>query len=88
MKTGVRVQMEYVGFVAKLTGRKEELIVLEEDFDLQALLRMVLNRRQPLAEVRSSLIVALNKKIVQPEGASHTLVDGDRVSVGLKISGG
>ena len=84
----INVEVEYLGFVAKLTGKKEETFILADDFNLQTLLESVLNRYQSLSKGRGNLLVAVNKRVVQPNGEKWFLLDGDRVTVGFKISGG
>jgi len=84
----INVEVEYLGFVAKLTGEKEETFTLEDDFSLQTLLESVLSRYQSLSKGRGSLLVAVNKRVVQQYGEKLSLLEGDRVSIGLKISGG
>jgi molybdopterin converting factor small subunit len=84
----ITVEVEYLGFAAGLAGKKEELLSLEDEYSLQDLLQSILNSCLPLSGVSSSLIVAVNRRVVRPDGKKISLVDGDRVSVGLKISGG
>lgn len=84
----INIEVEYLGFIVKLTGKKEETFTLEGDFGLQTLLQSILNRYQPTSLVRDNIIMAVNKKIVHPDGEKRFLFDGDRVSIGLKISGG
>ncbi|MBT9172680.1 MAG: hypothetical protein DDT21_01066 [Syntrophomonadaceae bacterium] len=84
----ITVEVEYLGFAAGLAGKKEEQLTLEDEYSLQALLQSVFNRCPQLSGVSGGLIVAVNKRVVQPDGETRSLDDGDRVSVGLKISGG
>jgi len=84
----INVEVEYLGFVAQLTGKKEETFTLEDDFNLQALLESVLNRYQSLFKGSGNLLVAVNKRVVQPNEEKWFLLEGDRVTVGFKISGG
>jgi len=88
LRKKITVQVEYLGFAAGLAGKKDEQLTLEDENSLLAQLEFILNNCQPLSRIRSSLIVAVNRKVIQPDGEKRTLVDGDRVSIGLKVSGG
>jgi molybdopterin converting factor small subunit len=87
----IKVDVEYLGLIARYAGREDERFTLPEGANVQSLVTAVLARHETLNKGKGALFVAVNKKALPshpPAWREHTLLDGDRVVIGVKIIGG
>lgn len=80
--TGITVELNYAGYVARLAGRATERIDLPGGSTLDAVLEHVIARCELTPGQARQLYLRVEGEM------RTTLVDGDRVLVGVLLGGG
>ncbi len=83
--TGVHVKVLFFGLLRDVTGKSEEILELPVGASLQTVFDHYVARAPRLAELRRSIVFALNQSFADPASA---VAEGDEVAFLPPVSGG